>query len=422
MTTSIDSIRAGVGSAGAGGVSSAPFTPNDREQNSAVRPLRIMHVFDRLDLGGTEKAVMKLVRGLEPGLFEHYICTMRGAGSATGEWASGVTVLHAGREGAAFQFNVFRLARVMREVRPAIVHSRNWGGIEAVVAARLARVPVAIHSEHGYELEMLSGLPLRRRLLRHVVYRIASAVAAVTDELRDFHARQAWWSPEAITVLYNGVDLQEFSPQPQVRDAVRERLGIFKDALVVGSVGRMVPLKDLTTLLKAAEALVPETPNLHVLLVGSGSELSRLQDDVANSRDLAGRVLFPGAVDHVADLLNAMDIFVLPTLMEGMSNTLLEALAVGLPTVATRVGGNPEVVAEGVCGYLFPPQDVPGLVSQLRTLLRDPRLRADFGRAARERALRTFSLECMLRRYRDLYIDLAMRRRSALASTTYVRN
>ena len=97
-------------------------------------------------------------------------------------------------------------------------------------------------------------------------------------------------------------------------------------------------------------------------------------------------------------------------------------MAVGLPVVATRVGGNPEVVAEGECGYLFAPQDVPELVSQLRTLLRDPRLRADFGRAARERALRHFSLERMLRRYRDLYIDLAMRRRAALAATDYVRN
>src|SRR5271157_5969505 len=125
MTTSIDSIRGGVASSGPRGVSSAPFTPKDREQNSAVRPLRIMHVFNRLDVGGTEKAVMKLVRGLEPGLFEHYICTMRGEGSATCEWEAGVPVLHAGREEAAFQFNFFRLGRVMREVHHVIVHSRN---------------------------------------------------------------------------------------------------------------------------------------------------------------------------------------------------------------------------------------------------------------------------------------------------------
>jgi sugar transferase (PEP-CTERM/EpsH1 system associated) len=422
MPISSASIRIGKGPAYPKCVSLPASSQGRGEPDGLARPLRIMHVFDRLDVGGTEKAVMKLVRGLDPGLFEHFICTMRGGSTAVEEWTSGVTVLHAGGAGAGLQFNVPRLARIMRAVRPAIVHSRNWGGIEAVVAARLVRVPIAVHSEHGYELEMLCGLPLHRRLLRHVVYRITSAVAAVTDDLRNYHAQQAWWNPEAINVLYNGVDGQEFSPQPQVRDSVRERLGIPKDALVVGSIGRMVPLKDFTTLLKAGEVLMPETPNLHVILVGSGPELSGLQNYTANSRQLAGRVVFPGAVDHVADLLNAMDIFVLPTLMEGMSNTLLEALAVGLPAVVTRVGGNPEVVAEGECGYLFAPQDVPGLVSQLRTLLRDPRLRANFGRAARERALRSFSLERMLRRYRDLYIDLAMRRRIALASTNYVRN
>ena len=401
-----------------------PSTSNEvcRESEGRVRPLRIMHVFDRLDLGGTEKAVMKLVRGLEPELFEHVICTLRGSAAVTGEWASGVTVVHAGREGAGLQFNVPRLAKMMRRIRPTIVHSRNWGGIEAVIAARLARVPVAVHSEHGYELEMLSGLPIHRRVLRHFAYRSATAVATVTNDLRNYHAAQAWWNPEAINVLYNGVDGQEFSPRPQVRDATRLRLGIPADAIVAGSVGRMVPLKDFITLLRAAEALVPEAPNLYVLLVGSGPELPTLQSYVANSRQLTGRVIFSGAAERVADLLNAMDIFVLPTLIEGMSNTLLEALAVGVPAVVTRVGGNPEVVEEGVSGYLFQPQDVPGLVSQLRTLLRDPQLRTEFGHAARERALRHFSLDRMLRRYRDLYISLAMRRQVAVAATTYVRN
>ena len=269
------------------------------EADGLARPLRIMHVFDRLDVGGTEKAVMKLVRGLEPAEFEHFICTMRGGAAAGNEWVSGVTVLHAGRAGAGLQFNVPRLVRIMRKIRPAIVHSRNWGGIEAVVAARLARVPIAVHSEHGYELEMLSGLPFHRRVLRHFVYRMAGAVAAVSDELRDYHAAQAWWSPATINVLYNGVDGHEFSPQPQVRDAVRRRLDIPIDALVVGSVGRMVPVKDFMTLLKAAEALAPEIPNLRVLLVGSGPELSRLQDYVNTSAQLAGRVVFPGAVDCV---------------------------------------------------------------------------------------------------------------------------
>jgi sugar transferase (PEP-CTERM/EpsH1 system associated) len=381
-----------------------------------------MHVLDRLDLGGTEKALVKLIRASDPALFEHCICTLRGTAETAGEWSAGVKVVNAGREGTALQFNVPGLVKLMKAMRPAVVHSRNWGGIEAIVAARLAGVPVAVHSEHGYQLDMRSGLPLRQRVLRHFAYRMATGVATVTDELRHYHAAQAWWKPSRITVLYNGVDSNDFRPQPQVRDAVRQRLGVPRDALVVGSVGRLVSLKDFTTLLQAGRLLAGQMPTLYVVIVGAGPELSKLRSYVDSSEELSGRVLFPGALDNVQEVLNAMDIFVLPSLMEGMSNTLLEALAVGLPVIATRVGGNSEVVAEGQCGYLFTPQDAPGLASLLRTLLRDEKLRGQFGSAARERAVRYFSLDAMIGRYRDLYIDLAMRQSALVGSTLYVRN
>jgi len=398
------------------------LTSSLSEQTDALGPLRVMHVLDRLDVGGTEKTVIKLIRSLDPGLFEHYICTLRGTAQTARQWAPNVKLLNGGREGAAFQFNVPRLVRIMRAIRPAIVHSRNWGGIEAIVAARLAGVPVALHSEHGYELDMRLGLPLHRRVLRHLVYRMGDAVATVTRELRDYHSAQAWWKQNCIRVLYNGVDAREFRPQPQVREAVRRQLSLPADALVLGSVGRMVPLKDFLTLLKAARNLAPEVSNLHVVLVGSGPELDTLRNYVADCQELSRRVLFAGTLDYVADVLNAMDIFVLPTLIEGMSNTLLEAMAVGLPVVATRVGGNPEVVSEGACGYLFTPQDVSGLTCLLRTLLRDEHLRREFGSAARQRALQEFSLEAMVGRYSNLYLDLASRRSAFCASRSYVRN
>src|SRR5208283_5534519 len=120
-------------------VSPSALSAGVGEPEGLVRPLRILHVLDRLDLGGTEKTLMKLVRGLEPGLFEHYICALRGTATTRRQWASGVTVVNAGGESTAFQFNVPRLVRVMREVRPTIVHSRNWGGIEAIISAWLAR-------------------------------------------------------------------------------------------------------------------------------------------------------------------------------------------------------------------------------------------------------------------------------------------
>ncbi len=391
-------------------------------QRDAIGPIRVMHVLNRLDVGGTEKTVVRLIRGFDPGLFEHSICTLRGSAETAKQWMPDVKLLYAGREGAAFQFNVPRLVKIMRAIRPAIVHSRNWGGIEAIVAARLAGVPVALHSEHGYELDMRLGLPLHRRVLRHLVYRMGDAVATVTRELRDYHSAQAWWRKSSIRVLYNGVDAREFRPQPQVRDAVRRQMGLPPDALVLGSVGRLVPLKDFLTLLKAARSLATEFSNLHVVLVGSGPESDTLTNYVAGSPELNRRVAFAGALDDVGGVLNAMDVFVLPTLIEGMSNTLLEAMAVGLPVVATRVGGNPEVVAEGACGYLFTPQDVTGLTCLLRMLLRDEHLRRELGRTARQRAVQEFSLEAMVGRYTDLYLDLASRRSVFCAAGSYVRN
>lgn len=389
---------------------------------SNSKRLRVMHVLDRLNIGGTEKAVLKLIEGMNEDLFEHYLCTLRGSSVLPGKWNSGLTLLNLGGQRSNFQFNVPRLVKVMRATRPAIVHSRNWGAIEAVTAARLAGVPAVVHSEHGYELDMQPGLPLRRRLLRHLVYRMASRVATVTHDLKAYHAAQAWWRPERIRVLYNGVNLDEFKSQPQSREVMRQQLGIPQHALVLGSVGRMVRLKDFVTLLKAASLLATQIPNLYVVLVGSGPELSKLQQFAASSPELSGRVIFPGMLDRVADALNAMDIFVLPSLMEGMSNTLLEAMAVGLPLVATRVGGNVEVVAEGRCGYLFTPEDVPGLAGLLRTLLRDAHLRAEFAKAARERAVTDFSLQAMVRRYRDLYVELALRQPAGAGRTSYVRN
>ena len=386
-------------------------------------PLRVLHVFNRLDLGGTEKVVMKLVSGLDPAcLFQHSICTLRGTAPEAKSWASGAEIIDSGRAGANFQFNVLRLAKIMKLVRPTIVHSRNWGGIEAVLAAHVTGVPVIIHSEHGYELQMMAGLPLRQRIFRHLAYRCATTVFTVSKELRSYHATQAWWDLDRVQVLYNGVDSNKFKPSAEISAQVRGQLGIPTNGMVVGFVGRMVPLKDLTTLLRAVEELVPAIPEVHVLLVGEGTELARLRDYVAASTTLQGRVFFPGVSDNVSEMLNAMDIFVLPSLVEGMSNTLLEAMATGLPVIASRVGGNPEVVDESLCGYLFRPGNATELSMKLASLLLNREQRLEFATAARERAIKHFSLEAMLLRYRDLYLGLAMEKGAIQRTTAYVRN
>ena len=388
----------------------------------SASPIRILHVIDRLHLGGTEKVIAKLIKELDPDLFQHSICTLRGTDPAVLSWLPDIEITDAGCEAPGYQFSVLRLAKIMRAIRPTIVHSRNWGGIEAPVAARSAGVPAIVHSEHGYQLDMKDGLPLRQRVMRHVAYRCAHAVFTVTDELRDFHAAQAWWNPKSMGVLHNGVDGRRFSPSVDVSRRVRLQLGIPRDALVVGFVGRLIALKDVKTLLLALENVVPDVPEVHAMIVGSGPELVRLQNYVAGSERLRDRVCFAGSREDVADLLKAMDIFVLPSLMEGMSNTILEAMATGLPIVATAVGGNPEILTDSRCGYLFQPGDAASLSEKLSSLLRSKEKRDRFGRESRERVMNVFSLQAMVTRYRELYRQLATREGAVKRTGNYVRN
>jgi sugar transferase (PEP-CTERM/EpsH1 system associated) len=298
----------------------------------------------------------------------------------------------------------------MREYRPHIVHTRNFGALEAIPAARLAGVPVAVHSEHGYELEILSGLPLRRRILCRTFYAMADAVFAVTRDLRKYHSKQSWLAEERFRVIHNGVDTNRFAPRPELAGAIRSELGIPAGRLVIGSVGRLVPIKDHMTLLQAAESLIHQGKDVHVLLVGTGPELPKLKARVAASTHLSGRVSFPGASDRIPEMLNAMDLFVLTSICEGMSNTILEAMASGLPAVVTQTGGNPELVQDGHDGWLVATRDSQALAQRLLQCLDDAKLRAKFGNNARQNVLDHFSLSKMMASYRGLYLELAARR------------
>lgn len=384
--------------------------------------LRVLHVISYMGRGGAEMGILKLIAGLGEG-FDHRICTTRGFDAKfVQSHFSAEKVFTAGSSDLKLQFPLFRLASIMRQYRPHIVHARNWGAIEAVAAAKLAGVPVVIHSEHGYEVDMFAGLPLRRRLFRRAAYAMADAIFAVTRELRDFHARQAWIHPQRMGVMYNGVDTQRFAPCRESRIAMRKELGFPENSFVVGAVGRLVPIKDHQTLLKAAALLSQSGIDVRILLVGSGPERERLQ--ALSTSTLESRVCFAGDSSRVPELLNAMDVFVLPSLNEGMSNTLLEAMACGLPVLATDVGGNPEIVENNVNGCLFTPGDTARLAGKLMLLARDPALIHQLGTAARNHAIESFSLGRMLDTYRSFYLDLAARRHVAAArtDTAHVRN
>lgn len=366
-------------------------------------PIRILHVMDSLGNGGLENGVVNLIRHMDARRYEHAICTIRGLGVNADRLPPGrVRLLQTGKR-PGFDWQIPELRRAIRETRPDVVHSRNWGAIEAVMAGRLAGRCALVHSEHGLESSAATREPWRRICFRRLAFELAHSVFCVSRQLRDFHARRTGFAARRISVIHNGVDSMRFSPDPAARARMRRELEIGEKEFCVGAVGNLLPVKDHLTLLEAVNRLGGAARDWRVLVAGEGSESPKLAAAASAMPGGAQRITFLGASSRVSELLNAFDVYVLPSLNEGISNSLLEAMATGLPVIATATGGNPEVVEDGRSGLLFPPGNAPGLGEGLMRLYSEPQLGAELGAAARRRVREEFSIESMVANYEKLY-------------------
>ena len=366
-----------------------------------MRPIRIMHVVHSLATGGMENGVRKLLSGLDPDRFEQKVCTL-----VRFDDSRSANSLCLNRATHKFELLIPELTRVFRRERPDIVHSRNWAAIEAVAAAKVSAVPGVVHSEHGRDLQTLGHQPLRRRLVRRASYGWADRLFCVSQELKEYHCRELGWGANKFEVIPNGVDIEQFRPDAQARAEVRAKLGAGPKTIVVGTAGRLDPVKDHSTLFRAVGSALEKKLDLRLVIVGEGTLRGVLENELASKPDLARRTTFTGDVGNVAHWLNGLDVFVLPSLSEGMSNTLLEAMAVGLPPVATAVGGNTEVVEDGRSGLLVRPKQAERICRYLLQLASEDEWRRRLGENARRRAVTQYSLGRMLGRYADLYCQL----------------
>jgi len=372
-------------------------------------PVRIMHVVDSLGKGGLENGLVNLIGRLDPWRFEHVVCAIRELGvNAERLPRERVRLMCLGKSATGSRFQVGALIRAIREVGPDLVHSRNWPAMESVLAARWLATSV-VHSEHGIESEAAVMQPSRRTFFRRVAFGMADRVVSVSRQLGDMHAQQTGFSRDRITVIHNGVDCGRFRPDPKSRDRVRRELGLSAEDLCLGCVGNLLPVKDHMTLLQALSGLDDCTKRWRLLILGEGPERPRLQAFLNERRELRDRVSLMGLSDSVPELLCAMDIYVLPSLFEGISNALLEAMATGLPSAVAATGGNPEVVVDGESGLLFPARDWRKLTSHLVLLAGKKDLRQKLGEQAMHRVREEFSIDSMVLQYGQLYESLRPR-------------
>jgi glycosyltransferase involved in cell wall biosynthesis len=354
----------------------------------ARAPHAVTHVVSSLEYGGLEKLVVSFAEHCDRKRFRLRVLTcMAGGPLAERLHDLGIDVQVLG--GVGLVGRVLSLRRNLRSQPTEILHTHNPGPhLIGALTRSLVSVPVLVHTKHGRNPD--GGW--RGRVLNHLAARATNALVGVSKDTADTAVALEHVPAARVRVIWNGVDL---GPMPTAR--LRGSRAI--------CVARLNPIKDHETLLRAARLVADHDPRFELELVGDGVERERIER-LRDSLGLGDRIRLSGARHDVRARLDRADVFVMASVSEGISLTILEAMAAGLPTIVTAVGGNPEIVVDGVTGRLVPPRDPGALARALQEVLSDPGGAAAMGRAARARVEESFDVRRMVGRYEALYEEL----------------
>lgn len=361
---------------------------------------RVLQVVLSLNPGGTERLVLELARRLHPEL-PTAVCCLDEAGAWAGDLeASGVSVTALGRR-PGFQAALgVRVATAARRHGATVLHAHHYSPFVYAALARLRQPGLRlVFTEHGRLSD--TGPSSKRRLVNPVLRRFASRTFAVSEDVRR-HLIAEGFAGEQVGVIYNGIDAGPV-PDDATRADVRRALDAAPDCLVLGTIARLDPVKDLGTLLESAAGLVQRSLDVVIAVIGDGDDRANLERAAARL-GIAERVRFLGHREDARRWLAGCDVYVNSSISEGVSLTILEAMAARLPVVATAVGGTPEVVTTG-CGVLVPARDPGALAAAVRELAAQPGRRVELGAAARRQVEARFTLDRMIQEYRAVYED-----------------
>lgn len=381
-----------------------PPSPSD------PRPL-IVHVIYRLQMGGLENGVVNLINHLPQDKYRHAIVCLSDYTDFRERIKDPQVPVIAMNKNPGQDINMHKqLYRLFRDWQPAIVHTRNIGCLEAQVPALLARVPGRVHGEHGWDIHDKDGSNKKYQWLRRLQAPMVHTFIPLSGHLDDYLQQTVGIPSRKIQRIYNGVDTDRF--QPGASNVLPSGFAE-EDSLIFGTIGRMHGVKDQLNLVKAYiqlhEMRPQQAPKLRLILVGDGPLHAECKQAL-ESAQLSHTAWMPGARNDVPDLLRALDVYVLPSQAEGISNTILEAMASGLPVVATKVGGNPELVNAEQTGLLPAAQDPQALANALARYVDEPALISQHGDAGLQRIRDHFSLSAMLDNYSAVYDALLAKR------------
>lgn len=379
--------------------------------NNDPRPL-IAHVVYRFDTGGLENGVVNLINHMPADRYRHAVIALTEVTDFRKRIQRDDVQFFSLRKPPGQTFWIFpQLFRLFRQLRPAIVHSRNLAALETQLPAWLAGIPVRIHGEHGRDVGDLDGSNAAYQRIRRFYRPFVTFYLALSHDLAQYLNGIIHIPENKMLQVYNGVDTERFWPS-------RDRLPILGYPFsadrhwVIGTVGRMQTVKDQVTLAKAfvrALEIAPELQSrIRLVLVGDGPLKPECQQ-ILDGAGIGHLAWLPGERTNIPEIMQALDCFVLPSLAEGISNTILEAMASGLPVIATNVGGNSDLVDSGITGEIIPPADHETMAHHIVRYAENPDAAKAIGEAGRQRVEQNFSLNAMVAAYQGVYDQLLHR-------------
>lgn len=362
--------------------------------------LKIFHILDSLNIGGLENGVVNLINRLDAERFDHIICCLRSVGPmAQRIKRPDVTILCLNQNGRDYTMPL-KLKKKIIQVKPDIVHTRNWGTIDGVIAAKLAGVRTILHGEHGRDFSDMNGKSLKHNIGRKVLSIFINRFIAVSEDIKHWLVNECGIKGGKIRKIINGVDTTQYKPGFDKKKE-KEMLGFDPEVLIIGAVGRLDKIKNYQMLLRAMQVIQKKKYPVLSVFIGDGPERALLEA-FANELNIHN-VRFMGQKNDVHSYFKIFDLFALTSFSEGISNTILESLASGVPVIATDVGGNKELVKDNVNGFLIPSDNHICLEKKIECLLKDENLRSSFSLKARSLCEKEFSLEQMVKEYDSLY-------------------
>ncbi|MBU0701853.1 glycosyltransferase [bacterium] len=367
-----------------------------------MNTVRIMHLLHSLETGGLEKGTATLVNNMNPEMFESSICCLSGFGPSLKLIKREEMKIFDMKTGESHEpFLFLRLAKLFKEQRINILHAKGWPTLfDGVLGARIAGVPVVIYSEHGKNIDDFYEIKKRRVWTRRLLSPFIDKIVTVSEELKKGLVEVTGLNKKQIVCIHNGVEFHDVCVKYEEK---KREIGVEQSDILVGTVGRLDPVKNFDIFIRSVEGVLREFPTVKFLLIGDGPIREDLES-IVSELDLRKHVIFLGERNDVVELLKIMDIFVLPSKSEGLSNTILEAMSAELPVIATDVGGNSELVVDGETGILIQPGDIFALSVAIINLLRDDEKRKKMGEAGFIRAREKFSIELMVKSYEELYL------------------